>query len=127
MNQQTAAQNGQQLTITLELLPEGINEADLVIVNKVGSDIISDLQGHGYGISPVSTGQRGGEFLVQFVTYITTTAVYLAGEAWAHKETFERVMNDASTLVTICTGIVPLLRSVVQSHRKRSQPSSSAQ
>jgi hypothetical protein len=127
MNQHTEAQNGQQLTITLELLPDGIHEADLVIVNTVGSDIVSDLQGRGYGISPVSTGQRGGEFLVQFVTYITTTAVHLAGEAWAHKEIFERVMNDASTLVTICTSIVPLLRSLVQAHHKHAQPSSPRQ
>lgn len=118
MNTHTDAQDShdvQRLTITLELLSEGTYEADLALVAAVGRATIEDLEQDKYTVQPVATGQRGGDFLVQVLAFLET----IPADVWTHKALVERVMNDASTLVTICTGVIPLLSHIFQADKRQ--------
>ena len=111
-----ASHDAQQLTITLELLSEGIYEADLALVAAIGRATIDELkEGDKYTVRPVHTGERGGDFLVQVLTFLEAIPV----DVWTHKALIERVMADAGVLVGICTGIVPLIRRVFQAHEQQ--------
>ena len=111
-----------RLTINLEILAEDASDLDLALTSAVGRDTIDELQHDGYIVQPVSTGQRGGEILVEVITTLTT----IAAHAWAHKETFERVINDTGALVTVCGGIVPIAKTLLQAFGKRTASSSNA-
>jgi hypothetical protein len=60
------------------------------------------------------TATRGGEFFVQIISTVTNVAT----EAWAYRDAFEHLLNDTSALVTICTGVVPLLRHLFHAYRQ---------
>ena len=108
----------QQLSVTLELLSEGFYEADRALVGDVGRATVEGLEGEdGYIVQPVARGQRGGDFVVQVLTTLATVPV----EVWTHKELVERVMTDAGTLVTVCVGVVPLVRRVFQAHKRQEE------
>jgi hypothetical protein len=110
------AHDVQQLTIRLELLSEGMYEADLALVAAVGRATVEGLeQDDRYTVQPVPTGERGGDFLVQVLTFLEA----LPADVWTHKTVIERVMTDAGTLVGICTGVVPLIRRVFQAHKQQ--------
>lgn len=117
MNLYPESQSEHQVTILFELISEGSNEVDLALVNAVGRDVTNALQNDGALVQSVETGAsaRGGEFLVEVITTVTT----IAADAWAYKDAFEHVLNDAGSLVTICTGVVPLLQRLFQSHKQR--------
>jgi hypothetical protein len=117
MNLHPESQSEHQVTILFELISEGSNEVDLALVNAVGRDVTNALQNDGALVQSVETGAgaRGGEFLVQVITTVTT----IAADAWAYKDAFEHVLNDAGSLVTICTGVTPLLQRLFQSHKQR--------
>lgn len=121
MSLDTESHGQQHLTMTLELLSEGIYEADLVLVNAVGADIVTRLQQHDYLVEPVPTGLRGGEFLIQITTTLTTDMTSFAMMVWANKETLERVLADASALVVAWGGIIPLLKHMIRVHEVRSE------
>jgi hypothetical protein len=59
-------------TFALEAIPADANDADLALVSAVGSDVASIYRERGESVQPVYTEQRGGEFLVQFTTLLTT-------------------------------------------------------
>jgi hypothetical protein len=110
------SQDAQQLTITLELLSEGIYEADLALVAAVGRAAVDELkEDDKYRVQPVYTGERGGDFLVQVLTFLGAVPV----DVWTHGALIERVMTDAGTLVGICAGVVPLIRRVFQAHERQ--------
>jgi hypothetical protein len=109
------SQDAEELAITLELLPEGIYEADLALVAAVGRATVETLEGEGYTVKPVARGQRGGDFVMQVLALLEA----VPADVWAHRELVERVMTDAGTLVGICTGVVPLLSRVFQAHKQQ--------
>ncbi len=59
-------------TFTLEVLPADANDADPALVSGVGSDVASIYRERGESVQPVYTEQRGGEFLIQITTLLTT-------------------------------------------------------
>jgi hypothetical protein len=95
-------------TFTLEVLPADANDADPALVSAVGSDVASIYREHGASVEPIYTGQRGGEFLIQITTLLTT--------AWANKEI---ILSDVSALVTILTPLVLAARYLWNAYERR--------
>jgi hypothetical protein len=115
MGEQQNTNNLPQVTIILEILSEEADEADLGMMYAIKRDTVEALQRDGYRIQPVSTGQRGGDLIVEVITTVTN----IAATVWANKEAVERGINDAGALVTIFGGIVPVIQHFAQSHQKR--------
>ncbi len=95
-------------TFTLEILPADANDADPALVSAVGSDVANIYLAHGETVEPVYTEQRGGEFLVQITTLLTT--------AWTNKEI---ILSDVSALVSILTPLVLAARSLWNAYEQR--------
>lgn len=115
MNTHTDPLNTQQLTVTLELLSEGSYEADFALVAAVGRATVEVLEQERYMVRPVAPGQRGGDFVVQVLALLEA----VPADVWAQRALVERVMTDAGTLVTICVGVVPLLRQLLRVHKQQ--------
>lgn len=79
-------------TFLLEILPEDSSDADPALVSALGRDVTDILREQGNTVQPAYTGERGGEFLAQVATLLTTV--------WANKEL---ILSDLSNLVTILT------------------------
>jgi hypothetical protein len=107
-----ARNDAQMLTITVEIQAEGTHEEDVTLVPIIGQDVVYELQGHGYTVTSATTGRRGGDFLVQVVMDVTR----LATNAWVHKE---EILSDTSSLIAICSGVVPALRFFVHAYQRR--------
>ncbi len=123
MSFQPGIDNPPQFLLQLEILTEHADEADLALMSAAGREIIDDLQIAGYTVQPVSTGQRGGDVLVNVVTTLTT----IATNAWANKESIERVVTDASGLVTVCGGIASVGKMLLQVFKKRATTTGNTQ
>lgn len=123
MSFQSGTDNPLQLLIQLEISPEYADEATLAIVSAVSRDAIDELQNTGYRVQSTPTGQRGGDVLVTIITTLTT----IAANAWANKETFERVLTDAGGLVTVCGGINPIAKTLLRAFHKRTANTNNAQ
>jgi hypothetical protein len=95
-------------TFMLEVLPADANDADPALVSAVGSDVANIFREHGETVQPLYTGQRGGEFLVQIATLLTT--------AWTNKEV---ILSDVSTLVSILTPLVLTSRHLWNAYERR--------
>lgn len=113
MADQSAERAEEQLTIRLELDAASAFEQDQAIVGEIGRDTLEALKQEAYTIRTVNTHTRGGEFVVDVLTFV-----------WAHKEVIERAMTDLSSLVTVLGGVVPVMLLVVQAHKKRAIPGS---
>jgi len=99
------------MSILLELVPES-DETSPALVNETGRAVVETLQHDGYDLHPVYTGTRGGPFMVEVVNAITQVASYMR----ANHTTIEEAINDTSALVTIMSGVVPLIKRVFQAH-----------
>src|SRR6266849_2601692 len=95
-------------TFTLEVLPADANDADPALVSAVGRDIASIYRERGESVQPVYNEQRGGEFLVQITTLLTT--------AWTNKEI---ILSDVNALVSILTPLVLAARSLWNAYEQR--------
>src|SRR2546423_11453094 len=95
-------------TFTLEVRPADANDSDPALVSAVGSDVASIYRARGETVEPVYTGQRGGEFLVQITTLLTT--------AWVNKEI---ILSDVSALVSILTPLVLAARYLWNAYERR--------
>lgn len=95
-------------TFTLEVLSADASDADPALVSAVGSDVASLLREHGETVQPLYTGQRGGEFLVQIATLLTT--------AWTNKEV---ILSDVSALVSILTPLVLTAGHLLNAYERR--------
>jgi hypothetical protein len=110
-------QSKQEVSFVFELLTEGTHEADIALVNTIGQEVSTALQNEGgrvQSVSPPGAASRGGEFLAGLVTFVATTAV----SAWVHRDA---VLADAGALVEICTGVVPVLRWLLRSHKQHAE------
>lgn len=101
-------ENAQPFTFTLEVLPEDASDADPALVSALGRDVVDLFRAQGETVEPVYTGERGGEFLAQVATLLTT--------AWANKEI---ILSDMSALVSILTPLVLATRSLRHAYEKR--------
>lgn len=95
-------------TFTLEVLPADANDADPALVSAVGSDVAGIYRTQGETVEPVYTEQRGGEFLIQITTLLTT--------AWMNKEI---ILSDVSALVSILTPLVLATRYLWNAYERR--------
>ena len=106
------------LPIILMLSPEGSSEADIALVTAIGLDTLQELRAIGDRIETPQSSKttRGGDFIVTVITTITQ----LASGAWAHRETAEQLINDANSLVSLCTGAVaPIILALAHAHKKQ--------
>lgn len=123
MSMQASPNMPSQMLIQLEILTAHAEDADLALVSAVGRDTIDELETAGYSTQPISTGQRGGGILVEVVTTLST----IASNAWANKESIERVITDAGGLVTVCSGIIPIAKTLTQVFKQRADASGNRQ
>ncbi|HEY7419899.1 MAG TPA: hypothetical protein VH593_32275 [Ktedonobacteraceae bacterium] len=114
-------QSKQEVAFLFELLTEGTHEADIALANAIEQEVSVALYDEGYrtqsGGPPLTLEEslpRGGAFLTQFITFVTNAAV----AAWVYRDT---VLADASGLVTVCMGVVPVLRRLFQSHKQHAK------
>ena len=109
-----------ELRITLELVSEGVSELDLSVISAIGRDFVSSLQHEGYLVGPSDTSSktRGGELLVDIIQNLSNVAT----NAWIHREMFENLLSDASSLITICGGVTAVLQHMVETYKKRAIP-----
>lgn len=110
MEYQVDSSQSQEIRLTLEVVPENPKDADAALVNAVGGDTAEALRTEGATITPIYTGQRGGEFLVNVVWPTLTTL-------WAGKEV---ILADMSALVTIFTPVVLIAKHLHEAHEKDS-------
>ena len=116
-----SSKSSRRLTIWLEIEAEGekgedADIGDIVAANNVGRDTIEALREEGYTVNLPTGATRGGpEILVEVVTTVSN----VVANAWEHKEIYERVLADASALVGVCGGIVPVAKWLFQAHKKR--------
>jgi hypothetical protein len=96
-------ENQQQITLSLEVVPEDSQDADVALVSTVGLYTTEALRNDGYVVEPTYTGQRGG-FLVDVIIPFLTMV-------WAQKEV---ILADISALAGIFSAAV----AVVQRLRK---------
>lgn len=101
------------LLIQWELPTAQPEEADLALLSALGRDTIDALQRAGYTTQSIPTGQRGS-IIVDVVTTLTTVVT----NAWT-SGSLERALNDASAVVTLCGGIVPVARLLLHTFQKR--------
>ena len=100
--------NPQQITLTLEVVPEDSQDADTALVDAVGRDTAEVLRNTGYTVKPIYTGQRGG-FLVDVVIPLLTAV-------WAQKEV---ILADMSALVGILSAAVSVVQHLRKAYEKR--------
>jgi len=119
---QESSKSSRRLTIWLEIEAEegekgeDADIGDIIAANNVGRDTIEALREEGYTVNLPTGATRGGpEILVEVVTTVSN----VVANAWEHKEIYERVLADASALVGICGGIVPVVKWLFQAHKKR--------
>ncbi len=105
----------EQMMVILEIEPEDSSDADIALVDAVRRDVIDALQHDNYRVQFPYTGQRGGVTPIEVYTAVTNAATY----AWAHKDVIEETMNDTSALITIFTGIIPLVKHVLKANEQR--------
>ena len=99
------------MSIILELVPES-DETSPALVNETGRAVVETLQREGYDLRSVYTGTRGGPFVVEVVNAVTQAVTVV----WANHATIEETINDTSALVTIMSGVIPLIKRVVHAH-----------
>lgn len=99
------------LGIILELAPES-DETSPALVNEAGRAVVETLQRDGYDLRTVYTGTRGGHFIIEVVDAVTQVASYV----WANRAPIEEALNDIGALVTIMSGVIPLVRRVSHAH-----------
>ncbi len=92
-------ENPQQITLSLEVVPEDPQDADAALVSAVGLDTTEALRNEGYAVEPSYTGQRGG-FLVDVVIPFLTAV-------WAQKEV---ILADLSALISIFSAAIPVVQ-----------------
>jgi hypothetical protein len=102
----------QSINVTLELLSEENDIADLALVAAIGRATAELLQEDGYAVRPIATGQRSGEFLIHILIFLES----IPANMWSHKALIERLMNDAGALVTVCASVVPIISRIFQAH-----------
>lgn len=116
-------ENTTPLHIQLEILTVNSDETELALASAVRRDCIDELRNTGYSVHSLSTGQRSSDIAIQIITTLTD----IATNAWAHKEVFERVLTDAVGLVTVCTSVAPVAKTVVGIFKKRTAKTSELQ
>ena len=100
-------ENPQQMTLSLEVVPEDPQDADVALVSAVGLDTTEALSNNGYAVEPTYTGQRGG-FLVDVVIPFLTTV-------WAQKEI---ILADISALAGIFSAAVAVVQHLRKAYEK---------
>ena len=100
--------NPQQITLSLEVVPEDPQDADMALVSAVGRDTAEVLRNTGYTVKPIYTGQRGG-FLVDVVIPLLTAV-------WTQKEV---ILADMSALVGILSAAVSVVQHLRKAYEKR--------
>jgi hypothetical protein len=98
----------QQITLSLEVVPEDPQDADMALVSAVGLDMTEALRNDGYTVEPSYTGQRGG-FLVDVVIPFLTAV-------WTQKEV---ILADVSALVGILSSAIPVVQRLRKAYEKR--------
>ncbi|HEY7418449.1 MAG TPA: hypothetical protein VH593_24930, partial [Ktedonobacteraceae bacterium] len=88
-------QSKQEVNFLFELLTEGTYEADIALVNSIGQDVLDALRDEGYfvqSVAPPGGAPRGGEILVQFVTFVTNVVV----SVWVNRDA---ILADVAALI----------------------------
>jgi hypothetical protein len=101
-------ENALPFTFTLEVLPEDASDADLALISALGRDVADIFRAQGETVEPVYTGERGGEFLAEIATLLTT--------AWTNKDI---ILSKMSALVSILTPLVLTARSLRHAYEQR--------
>ena len=96
------------MTFLLEILPADLDDADPALISTLGRDMTAFFREQGDTVEPVYTGKRGGEFLVQIGTFLTTT--------WVHKEL---ILSDLSALMSTLTPLVLAVRHLQHIYEQR--------
>src|SRR5579884_105882 len=96
------------LTFILEVLPENPSDADPALVSALGRDISDLIRVQGETVEPIYTGERGGKFLAQVATLLTT--------AWEQRET---ILGNLSAAVSTLTALVETARRLRQVYERR--------
>jgi hypothetical protein len=113
MEQSRLTEEAQSLSITLEIVPEDVQDPDPAAISAAGRSIVSYLEREGYPVKPVYTGQRGGiELLFQVILQATQT---VGADVWAQKDSIDLL----SALCTIFATVSPLVLHVFRSHEKQ--------
>lgn len=95
-------------TFTLEVLPENPSDADPALISALGRDVSDLFREQGETVEPVYTGERGGEFLAQVATLLTT--------AWEQREV---ILGNLSAVVSTLTTLVEITRRLRQVYEQR--------
>ncbi|GLV55457.1 hypothetical protein KDH_23010 [Dictyobacter sp. S3.2.2.5] len=103
--------------ITIELEPENAEEWHLLNVSRLGQNFIRELPGGEYTVLYDGDDQVRGvdTFVVHVLMELTTAATYL----WDQRAAVEDGVQFASTTVSICTGIVSLLKHLKDARKKQ--------
>jgi hypothetical protein len=112
MAQHSFGEQGQQLTLLLEIAPEDERDPDPIAVREVGQSIKDSLMQDGYAVEPVYTGHRGDVDIVLQTAIILQT---LGGDIYAQKE----VIGIVANLFTIFVPILPLAQSIFKGRAKQ--------
>src|SRR6266700_1883460 len=108
MSSQLKPDSANDLTITLEVVPESLQDVDPAMVDAVGRDTVDSVRNDGYGIAPVYTGQRGGFVIDVLIPALTTL--------WTQRDV---ILADGSALVTIFTPVVLIAQHLHEAHKRR--------
>jgi hypothetical protein len=105
MEQQPDIQPAQEISLTMEVVAQDPQNADVALLDGVRRDSIAALRAEGHTVKPVDTGAgtRGGIF-VDLVTFALT---------------YKDQIDIISALISIATPIVALAQSMWQAYEKR--------
>ena len=101
----------QNITLTLEVVPEDPLNSDIALVDAVERDTANALRSEGYTVQPLYTGTRGSP-LVEIITALSQ----ILSTAWANKEA---IIADVSGLVAIITAATAVVGKARQAYEKR--------
>lgn len=112
MSTQSESDSSYRFTITLEVIPESMNDADPALVDAIARDTADALRNDGYSIQSVYTGQRGGnQILVEVITFLQN----VPSEVWAERDTLGLI----SSLCTIFGSVIAVAKYLLSAHKKR--------
>ncbi|GCE08227.1 hypothetical protein [Dictyobacter aurantiacus] len=109
--------------ITIELEPENAEEWRLLNVSRLGQNFIRALPRSEYTVLYDGDEQVRGvdTFIVHVLIELTSAATYL----WDQRAAIEEGVQFAGTTISVCTGIVSLLKHLKEVQKK--QPDGDAQ
>jgi hypothetical protein len=93
----------------------------------MGRSLVASLQHEGYDLRPVYTGTRGGLFVVEVIKTITPALTQVATFIQANYAIIEEALSDTSSLVTIMTGAIELIKYVFSAHKSQIGPTEASE